>query len=195
MKIEIVDNFLEDPKGARELAVNEGDFVNCLDKSDWHYNDLLVKTHKRDSRKESKFFSEILGENVKMYNNTYRKFNVAIENPWNKVHIHHDDVDFIAFCYLNEEYTKEDGTFILRHKETGIIEKNEELFGSEITSEGDLDGDAFNLEKWDTRMFIPMRYNRLVIFEPKFYHCGSSVFGKNIEKGRIVEVWHMNKKF
>jgi len=192
MKIIVKDDFLEDPEHSRKLA-NTGNFEGSCDHNEYHWNDLKTK-EPRDSEKYNRIFSKLLEEEVLCVDDSFRKYNICLERPDKKVHVHHHDVDYIAIVYLNHPELETDGTAIMKHIETGIEYKDEQRFGSEITAEGDWQSDSYDLSKWETKMFIPMKFNRLLIFEPRYYHTETRTFGKTIEEGRCVELFHIIKK-
>jgi hypothetical protein len=49
-----------------------------------------------------------------------------------------------------------------------------------------LEKDALDRSKWELTMTVPMRYNRLVLLQPQYWHTAGHSFGDSIENGRLV---------
>ena len=191
MNIVIKDNFYSDREReeARLLAISTPK-SKAVDSNEFIFNDL-ISGELRDTENQEKMFSNLLNDDIVLGKNTYRKFNVCM-NDLGGHHIHHDDADYIAIIYLNDEYSDADGTQLLRHIETGTTFKNEELFGSENISESY--GDTRDITKWESYLKIQAKPGRLVIFEPQFYHSEMRTFGNSFDNARCVEIFHMFKR-
>jgi len=191
MNIVIKDNFYseEERKEARLLAISTPK-NKAMDNNEFIFNDL-ISGELRDTKKQELVFSSLLNDDIVLGKNKFRKFNVCM-NDLGGYHIHHDDADYIAIIYLNDSYTDEDGTQLLRHKETGTVYKNEELFGSENISESF--GDTRDISKWEAYLKIQAKPGRLVIFEPQYYHSEMRTFGNTFDNARCVEIFHMFKR-
>ena len=40
--------------------------------------------------------------------------------------------------------------------------------------------------KWERTMTVPMRFNRLVLLQPHYWHTSGAGFGNSVEDGRLV---------
>ena len=191
MNIIIKDNFYSDTEReiAREIALSTPK-EKAVDSNEFIFNDL-ISTEERDTVAQEKMFSELLGRDIILGKNKYRKFNVCMEDKGG-IHVHHDDADYIGIIYLNDSYTSEDGTQLLRHKETGITYRNIDLFGSENISESL--PETRDESKWEAYLKISAKPSRLVIFEPLYYHSEMRTFGNEFKDARCVEIFHMFKK-
>ena len=49
-----------------------------------------------------------------------------------------------------------------------------------------LDKDSFDRSKWEHTMTVPMRFNRLVLLQPHYWHTSGPAFGDNVENGRLI---------
>ena len=49
-----------------------------------------------------------------------------------------------------------------------------------------LDRDALDRSKWELAMRVPMRFNRLVLVQPQYWHTAGESFGDTVENGRLV---------
>lgn len=188
MKIIVEDNFLPDYEASRYIALTTPK-KNAEDKTDYIFNDL-VSSVKRNTVEQQKVFTNLIGEPVNLVFNEYRKYNVCLSDP-EGYHIHHDDCDYIGIVYLNDNYSSEDGTQLLRHKDTGITRVNRELFGSQNVSEAkEINRD---ISKWEPYLKVQAKPNRLLIFEPTLYHSETRTFGNSFRDARVVEIFHMIK--
>ena len=52
-----------------------------------------------------------------------------------------------------------------------------------------IEEDSNDLSKWEHISTIPMRFNRLVLLRPWFYHTAGPSFGNRIENGRLVHLF------
>lgn len=50
-------------------------------------------------------------------------------------------------------------------------------------------GDGLDRGLWDRYCFVPMKYNRLVLFSPYLWHSHGDNFGDSIENGRLVQLF------
>jgi hypothetical protein len=51
-----------------------------------------------------------------------------------------------------------------------------------------LEADTMNLEAWEALFTIPMKYNRLLIFDGKYFHSGARRFaGASLAEGRMTQ--------
>ena len=51
-----------------------------------------------------------------------------------------------------------------------------------------LDPDSNDPSKWEAIMTVPMRFNRLAVFRPWFWHSGTEAFGDSPENGRLIQL-------
>ena len=51
-----------------------------------------------------------------------------------------------------------------------------------------LDKDALDRSKWELTMTVPMRFNRLVLLQPHYWHTSGPGFGDSLENGRLIYV-------
>jgi uncharacterized protein DUF6445 len=49
-----------------------------------------------------------------------------------------------------------------------------------------LDKDALDRSRWELTMTVPMRFNRLVLQQPQYWHTAGPSFGDTLENGRLV---------
>jgi hypothetical protein len=108
--------------------------------------------------------------------------------------IHIDQSHWSGILYLSRPEDCRGGTEFFRHRPTGTdhlpLTKealNEAGYSSyeELRAEI-LDKDALDRSKWELTMTVPMRFNRLVLLQPQYWHTSGEAFGDSIENGRLV---------
>jgi hypothetical protein len=108
--------------------------------------------------------------------------------------IHIDQSHWSGILYLSRPQDCRGGTEFYRHlptntdhlpltpdalKETGYSSYEE--LRQEI-----LDKDALDRSKWELTMTVPMRFNRLVLLQPQYWHTSGPGFGDSLENGRLI---------
>ena len=86
------------------------------------------------------------------------------------------------------------GTEFYRHKRTGTDRcpiNTEALSKVGYASYEDLqrdilDKDALERSEWELTMTVPMRFNRLVLLQPQYWHTAGPGFGDSLENGRLI---------
>jgi len=123
------------------------------------------------------------------------QLNSVEDNPW----VHTDDqhgVVYSALVYLNKEYPDYDcGTDFYIHKKSG--KKGE--FGIDYSNNiyADIQNTEACLQNYDTAWVkydsVKYKYNRMVIFNAKFFHRTSNYFGDKHDKGkmRLMQVFFL----
>ena len=56
-----------------------------------------------------------------------------------------------------------------------------------------LQKDALDRSKWEQLFSVPMRYNRLILIQPHFWHTAGPGFGNGVENGRLVYLMFFNR--
>ena len=55
-----------------------------------------------------------------------------------------------------------------------------------------LDKDALDRSKCELSLSVPLRFNRLVLVQPHYWHTAGPRFGDSVENGRLVYVMFFN---
>jgi len=108
--------------------------------------------------------------------------------------IHIDPSQLSGILYLSRPEDCRGGTEFFRHKRTGtdrLPMSPEKLKDAGYSSYEELqkeilDKDALDRSKWDLTMTVPMRYNRLILLQPHYWHTSGPGFGDSVENGRLV---------
>ena len=119
---------------------------------------------------------------------------VALASDDQEARIHIDQSDWSGILYLSRPEDCQGGTEFYRHKRTGtdrvpINERrlSEAGYSSYIELQHDiLDKDALDRSKWEHTMTVPMRFNRLVLLQPQYWHTAGPGFGDGLENGRLI---------
>lgn len=119
---------------------------------------------------------------------------VALASDDQQARIHIDQSHWSGILYLSRPEDCRGGTEFFRHKRTNtdrvpMDEKslNEAGYSSYKELQHDiLDKDALDRSKWELTMTVPMRFNRLVLLQPNYWHTAGPGFGDSLENGRLI---------
>lgn len=108
--------------------------------------------------------------------------------------IHIDQSHWSGLLYLSLPEDCQGGTEFYRHLPTGtdhvpLTPKGLQMAGYSSYEELKtqiLEKDALDRSKWDHTMTVPMRFNRLVLLQPQYWHTSGTSFGDTVENGRLV---------
>ena len=121
---------------------------------------------------------------------------VALASDDQPGRIHIDQSHWSGILYLSRPEDCRGGTEFFRHLPTGSDRAPmdvETLKGLGFSSydemrEQILDTDVFDRSKWELTMTVPMRFNRLVLLQPNYWHTSGPGFGDSLENGRLIYV-------
>lgn len=108
--------------------------------------------------------------------------------------VHVDPSHLSGILYLSRPEDCRGGTEFFRHIRTGtdrVPMRPEELSELGYASYGEMHSDIVRKEgrdrsKWECTMNVPMRFNRLVLLQPHYWHTAGPGFGDSVENGRLV---------
>lgn len=99
--------------------------------------------------------------------------------------VHVDSSDFSAVVHLSAE--DHEGTYFYRHRALGLERVSAE-HNLDPNVRAVIERDTLDLDAWEELHMIPMRYNRLVIFDGKFFHSGArELHGDAPAGGRLTQ--------
>lgn len=113
-------------------------------------------------------------------------------------YVHIDgDAHWSGILYLTPDEYCEGGTEFYRHREQGtdrtyITDAEARAHGFESCSQfaiQTIQNDGNRLDKWEHLMTVPMRFNRMIIFRPWFWHTAGKSFGDSPENARLVQLF------
>ena len=119
---------------------------------------------------------------------------LAEDNQPARIHIDESDWTGVLTLTLPEHCRGAGGTEFYRHLPTGTDrlpispdKLREAGYDSYDALKQDvLDRDALDRSKWELSMRVPMRFNRLVLVQPQYWHTAGESFGSSVEDGRLV---------
>ena len=119
---------------------------------------------------------------------------VAFASDQQVARIHIDQSHWSGILYLSRPEDCQGGTEFFRHKRTntdrvpmdGQQLKETGYASYEELQKDILDKDALDRSKWEHTMTVPMRFNRLVLLQPHYWHTAGPGFGDTLENGRLI---------
>jgi hypothetical protein len=104
----------------------------------------------------------------------------------NRSWVHTDEYNtWAGVCYLTPDAPLSGGTGLFMYKRTGSIYED----GTDYSS------DTQDMTKWDLVDRIANRYNRLVLYRSDIYHTSLDYFGKNLQDGRLFQLFFLNTEY
>ena len=185
--IVVVDNFLDNPDEIREQALN----IPAEEYVDRGSVGLRSKPYPYGNIYRS-VFEKLLG--IKTvgtewggYSGTHGCYQWSPASTGQVVHC--DATDWAAIIFLTPDAPPRTGTWLMRHKETGKLHREQGL------------EDVFigNHAQWDTHPFekiddIGNVYNRLILWNGRHLHTAGSYFGESIDNSRLYQVFFFNER-
>ena len=121
---------------------------------------------------------------------------VALASDDQPGRIHIDQSHWSGILYLSRLEDCRGGTEFYRHIRTNTdrVPMDAESLKSigyasyEELQHDILDKDALDRSKWELTMTVPMRFNRLVLLQPHYWHTSGPGFGDSLENGRLIYV-------
>jgi hypothetical protein len=119
---------------------------------------------------------------------------VALASDEQQARIHIDQSHWSGILYLSRPEDCRGGTEFFRHKRTGTdrVPMDEDSLRAigyssyEELQKDILDKDALDRSEWEHTMTVPMRFNRLVLLQPHYWHTAGPGFGDSLENGRLI---------
>ena len=186
-----IDDFYSNPMEVREFALKQDFEVRG------NYPGMRTKSFLNDSIK--KRMRDILypfaGE-ITWWGGDYTgsfQYTTAADRSW----IHADSTtDWAAVCYLTPDAPLSSGTGLFKHKPTGLYTapRNEDgTYDKELLAK--IYKDSQDMTKWEMVDRIGNVYNRLVLYRGDIYHTSLDYFGKDIQDGRLFQVFFLNTEY
>ena len=187
----IYDDFLDDPDAIRQAGL-EMEYVE----NPKMYNFPGRNSVERLTLKGlTALVSELVNERLEPAQGTaHGKFRAARSGDEGKANVHIDNAYWSGVLFLSRPEDCQGGTDFFRHKPTDterapIYPEDFEKMGLKNGQEfwdKHLTPDTNDPDKWEHILRLPMRYNRLVLFRPWFYHNAGPSFGDCMENCRLV---------
>jgi Family of unknown function (DUF6445) len=99
--------------------------------------------------------------------------------------VHVDTPDFSAIVHLSKRPSE--GTHFYRHKALAL-ERVSAADNRRAKVRRAIEADTLDLRAWEHIFTIPMKFNRLVIFDGKYFHSGPQrLTGRTLAEGRMTQ--------
>ncbi len=99
--------------------------------------------------------------------------------------VHVDTPDLSAIVHLSKDRTE--GTHFYRHRRLDLERVSPEDNARPEVRRA-IEADTLDLAAWELVHTIPMRFNRLLIFDGKYFHSGAQVLtGATLAEGRMTQ--------
>lgn len=132
--------------------------------------------------------------------NAHGHFRLSLggEDARRNYYVHVDgDALWSGILYLTLAQHCQGGTEFYRHRETAsdrTLIRNEDAQAAGFANCSDytsaiINRDSNDLAHWEHLMTVPMRFNRLILFRPWFWHTAGRSFGDDIHDGRLVQLF------
>ena len=193
----VIDNFLRDPEAVRRRAL-ELTYVKP-----GHFPGLnSLETIKLGGLTE--MISQLVHEPLHTpwspdYAHESCRLALASDDTPGRVHI--DTSHWTGVLSLSRNEDSSGGTEFFRHRATGTDHlplTPEALSAAGYSSYDELDADvlqkdALDRSKWEQTLSVPLRFNRLILLQPHYWHTAGPGFGDSVENGRLVYLMFFNR--
>lgn len=178
----VVDDFYDDPDDVRDRALQ----LSYRRPEDVYYPGVVAATPD-DIEQAMTAFSRLLGGIDIKCRRDEGAFRITTEADMatRRSLVHVDTPDFSAIIHLSK--LEKGGTYFYRHKALGLERVSEED-NRRLEVRAAIERDTLNLGAWEQVHMIPMKYNRLLVFDGKYFHSGPArLTGHTLAEGRITQ--------
>ena len=118
------------------------------------------------------------------------QYTTSTDRSW----IHSDSTtDWAAVCYLTPNAPVSAGTGIFRHKETGWMNFDYKRQNDpEYMKQAPPGDECQDYTKWELVDRVGNVFNRLIMYRADNYHVSLDYFGKDMNDGRLFQVFFFN---
>jgi hypothetical protein len=178
----IIDGFWSDPWSLRAAAL-AAPFQSQISTSGFVFHEW--RSSPSHTRRMAELVSRACGEQL-LHSRFQSRFVFETEvderETRKKVWIHYDRWQRVGVLYLVPDELARGGTGFYRHRTTNASSVHEaDALGIRPLVMADSSRD----ECWELLTMVPMRFNRMVVFRPHFFHQAIEYFGTGREDGRL----------
>lgn len=189
----VADDFLADPMALREAAL----------KLDYPEDSGSAYPGRNSSQRIevpglTAEVSRMVGEKLQPLapREAHGKFRITLGSDEGRAGVHIDRAHWSGILYLSLPEHCRGGTEFFRHRRTGTDfapyrpgEAESLGYASARAAIDDiLDKDTLEPARWEMTMRVPMRFNRLVLLRPWYWHTAGEAFGDTPENARLVHL-------
>jgi len=193
----VIDDFLRDPEPVRQRA------LGLTYSRPGHYPGMnSIEKIRLPNLTEA--ISQLVHEPLHTpWSDTYAhescRLSLASDDKPGRIHI--DTSHWTGVLSLSRDEDSRSATQFFRHRSTGLEAlplTPEALSAAGFGSYDELDAellqkDALDLSKWEPTVSVPLRYNRLILIQPHYWHTAGPGFGDSVENGRLVYLMFFNR--
>ena len=133
--------------------------------------------------------------------NPHESCRLALSSDAKPGRVHIDTSHWTGVLSLSRDEHSSGGTEFFRHRRTGTEHlplTPAALLAAGYSSYDELDvdilqKDALDRTKWEQVLSVPLRFNRLILLQPHYWHTAGPGFGENAENGRLVYLMFFNR--
>jgi len=119
------------------------------------------------------------------YNGAYQ-FSTQMDRTW----IHADNTTWSGVVYLTPHAPANAGTAFFKHLSTGA-----EFYPEDPEQRKRCDEDTYISDRWAVTDLIGNRFNRLILFRGRRFHCSQGHFGTCKEDARLFQTFFFNTTY
>ena len=199
----VIDDFLSDPDSVRSQALNSKFYSNKINDTSFpgkrtdviaslnpHYNSLMFK----------KLTTLLFNVDRSSYSVDIKSYFQLVGAKYNHGWVHADDdsdSDIAGVLYLNPNPPIDSGTKfykqISKEIDINLIKKLNEIKKQFVMGGGDphqaLNALNENNSCFELTDYVSNKYNRLILYPSKWYHCAGQYFGDTNENSRLTQVF------
>lgn len=139
--------------------------------------------------------SKVVGERLAPVAGTsHENCRLALDDAKGAGGVHIDQAHWTGVYYLTKPEDCQGGTDFFRHLPSNtdhapVSAEELALFGCSTYSElwdDVIHPHSNDRSKWEHILNVPMKYNRLILFRPWYWHDAGPGFGNSVENGRLI---------
>ena len=193
----IIDDFYDDPFAIRDAAL-----ALRFKKQRYADGKFSYQTAKVPEAIRSQAIDKIITIIGKEFRGQFIKSNFHLENRNEtksrpKTYIHIDKLRWIGIIYLNPPFQCTGGTNFYQHKGTGHLHWNDVIRDHKagIQSHVQIRKDARKIQPWLLTDTVAMRFNRLLLYDGRYFHQPASHFGMSKGNSRLIQTISFGETF
>jgi hypothetical protein len=187
----VIDDFLQEPLALRQLALN-ADYPK-LSTPQTYAGRYSQRTYALPGLDDA--IAAITGCRVTpSKGSAHSSFRLCIANELGTGDVHIDNCHWTGVLYLTLDEHAQGGTDFYRHRPTNTLRAP--VYPEDWAAWGSVTAQTIHRDvilphtndptKWELARHVPMKFNRLVLFQPWLWHAAGPGFGDNAANGRLI---------